>query len=168
MKALFGGLGHDVEQLKDEYPEIQADTLEDVVESGLKWLWERHHVPIIIDDSGLFVNALKGFPGVYSAYVYKTIGYQGVLKLLEGAEDRKAEFRCCAGYVDADGSITTRSGVSAGKIIDEARGTGGFGYDPVFVPEGFDLTFAELELGIKNRISHRGRAFAMLAEAMKE
>jgi XTP/dITP diphosphohydrolase len=168
VKALFGALGHEVEQLKDEYPEIQADTLEEVVEAGLKWLWERHHAPIIIDDSGLFVNALKGFPGVYSAYVYKTIGYQGVLKLLDGVDERGAEFKCCAGYVDANGRITMRSGASAGRIIHEARGTGGFGYDPVFVPEGFDLTFAELDLGIKNRISHRGKAFALLADAMKE
>ena len=168
VQALFGALGHDVEQLRDEYPEIQADTLEEVVEAGLKWLWERHHAPIIIDDSGLFIDALKGFPGVYSAYAFKTIGCAGILKLMEGVENRKAEFRCCAGYVDAKGGIFTRSGATEGRLIHETRGTGGFGYDPIFVPEGTAQTFAEMEMGAKNRISHRGRAFAMLAEAMKE
>ncbi|MBA3045962.1 MAG: XTP/dITP diphosphatase [Candidatus Thermoplasmatota archaeon] len=168
VQALFGALDHEVEQLKDEYPEIQADTLEEVVIAGLEWLWNRHNVPIIIDDSGLFIETLKGFPGVYSAYVFKTLGCRGVLKLLEGDENRTAEFRCCAGYVDANGKIITRSGTSPGRIIHEMRGTGGFGYDPIFVPDGMEKTFAELELDIKNRISHRGMAFAMLAKAMKE
>ncbi|MFO7618644.1 MAG: XTP/dITP diphosphatase [Thermoplasmata archaeon] len=168
VKALFGALGHDVEQLRDEYPEIQADTLEEVVEAGLRWLWERHHVPIIIDDSGLFIDALKGFPGVYSAYVFKTVGCAGILKLMDGESNRKAEFRCCAGYVDANGGIITRSGACGGRLGREMRGSSGFGYDPIFVPEGMEQTFAELELDVKNGISHRGRAFALLADALKE
>jgi len=93
VQAIFGELGHDVQQLKDEYPEVQADTLEEVVEAGLKWLWARHKVPIIIDDSGLFIKSLNGFPGVYSAYVFKTIGCPGVLRLMENQDDRSAEFK---------------------------------------------------------------------------
>jgi XTP/dITP diphosphohydrolase len=168
VQAIFAELGHDVQQLKDEYPEIQADTLEEVVESGLKWLWERHGVPIMIDDSGLFINCLKGFPGVYSAYVYKTLGCPGILRLMENRDDRSAEFRCCAGYVDQDGKITMRSGISKGIIVGEMRGTGGFGYDPIFLPEKEIKTFAELDLARKNIISHRGRAFGMLAQAMHD
>jgi XTP/dITP diphosphohydrolase len=167
VRAIFAGLGHEVEQLEDEYPEVQADTLEEVVEAGLKWLWARHHAPIIIDDSGLFIDSLKGFPGVYSAYVYRTLGCPGILKLLENASDRSAEFRCCAGYIDSSGKITMRSGACRGAIIGEMRGTGGFGYDPVFMPENEIKTFAELDLERKNTISHRGRAFAKLAEAMQ-
>lgn len=168
VQAIFSALAHDVQQLKDEYPEIQADTLEEVVETGLEWLWERHKVPIMIDDSGLFINCLKGFPGVYSAYVYKTLACPGILRLMENQDDRSAEFRCCAGYVDADGKITMRSGVSKGIIVGEMRGSGGFGFDPIFLPDGEIKTFAELDLTRKNVISHRGRAFSMLAKAMQE
>ncbi len=164
--ALFADLGHEVIQLDEDCPEIQADTLEEVVESALKWLWERHHQPIMIDDSGLFIDSLKGFPGVYSAYAYKTLGCQGILRLMEGAGERKAEFRCCAGYVNAQGETIMMSGVSRGAIIRKMRGTGGFGFDPIFMPEGEKKTFAELDLAVKNRLSHRGKAFAMLAEAM--
>ena len=168
VKALFAGMGHEVEQLDDDCPEIQADTLEEVVAAALDWLWERHHVPVMIDDSGLFIDALKGFPGVYSAYALKTLGCPGMLKLMEGIGNRGAEFRCCAGFVDSGGRMTTRSGVSRGSIIGEMRGSDGFGFDPIFMPDGFDQTFAELELRVKNTISHRGRAFESLAEAMKE
>ncbi len=168
VKAIFAGLGHEIEQLEDDCPEIQADTLEEVVEAALKWLWEKHRSPVMIDDSGLFIDSLKGFPGVYSAYALKTLGCQGLLKLMDGMDERGAEFRCCAGYVDAKGDIITRSGIVRGRIIREMRGDGGFGFDPIFAPEGYDMTFAELELGIKNRISHRGRAFTMLADAIQE
>ncbi len=157
-----------MEQLEDDCPEIQADTLEEVVDAALKWLWDRYHVPIIIDDSGLFIDSLKGFPGVYSAYVLKTLGCPGILKLMDGLEDRGAEFRCCAGYVDAEGKIISRSGLSRGVITDAMRGSDGFGFDPIFAPEGHELTFAELDLNVKNGISHRGRAFAMLVDAIRE
>ena len=159
----FKPLGFEVEQLVDEYPEIQADTLKEVVQSGLKWLWERHKVPIIIDDSGLFLESLGGFPGVYSAYVFKTLGCRGILKQMEGLDNRRAEFRCCAGYVNAEGQIITSTGESQGNITHQMRGTGGFGYDPIFMPDEHTQTFAELDMKSKNQVSHRGRAFEALA-----
>ena len=168
VQAKFAPLGFEVEQLKDEYPEIQADTLEEVVQEGLKWLYERHKTPIIIDDSGIFIEALAGFPGVYSAYVFKTLKCEGILKQMEYIDNRRAEFRCCAGYVDADGQISFKTGYSQGYIIYEKRGSGGFGYDPIFVPDEFNQTFAELDMESKNKISHRGRAFEELANALKE
>ena len=168
VQAIFAPLGFDIEQLVDEYPEIQADTLEEVVSEGLKWLWERHKIPIIIDDSGLFIEALAGFPGVYSAYVFKTLGCKGILKQMEDLDNRRAEFRCCAGYVDANGHIILKTGNSQGSIIHEMRGSGGFGYDPIFMPDEYSQTFAELDMESKNKISHRGRAFEELAKALKE
>ena len=168
VQAKFAPLGFEVEQLKDEYPEIQADTLEEVVQEGLKWLWERHKLPIIIDDSGLFIEALGGFPGVYSAYVFKTLGCKGILKQMEDLDNRRAEFRCCAGYVNTNGQIIFKTGDSQGSIIHEKRGSEGFGYDPIFMPDEFSQTFAELDMESKNQISHRGRAFEKLASALKE
>ncbi len=167
VKAKFASLDFEVEQLEDEYPEIQTDTLEDVVAEGLKWLYERHKLPIIIDDSGLFIEALGGFPGVYSAYVFKTLGSDGILKQMEGLENRRAEFRCCAGYIDANGLVIIKTGYSQGYIIHETRGTGGFGYDPIFMPYEHEQTFAELDMETKNTISHRGRAFEALAVELK-
>lgn len=168
VQAKFAPLSFEVEQLADEYPEIQADTLEEVVQNGLKWLYERHKLPIIIDDSGLFIEALAGFPGVYSAYVFKTLGCEGILKQMEYIDNRRAEFRCCAGYVNAQGQIFLKTGNSQGSIIHEKRGSGGFGYDPIFMPDEFSQTFAELDMESKNQISHRGRAFEELASALKE
>lgn len=162
----FSAIGIEVEQLEDEYPEVQAHELEDVVRWGLDWLRERHKTALVIDDSGLFIDDLDGFPGVYSAYVFKTLGCKGVLKLLEGRENRQAEFRCCAGYIDQDGRSVIVTGRVSGRIIGEMRGSGGFGYDPIFVPAGEDSTFAEMSVAEKNALSHRGKAFDRLIQEL--
>ncbi len=167
VREKFAALGIVVEQLVHEYPEIQSDSLESVVEWGLSWLWEKHAKPVMIDDSGLFVDALEGFPGVFSAYAFGSLGCDGIIKLLADANDRAAEFRCCAGFVDEDGSKIVVTGQVRGRIIQEPRGSGGFGYDPIFVPEGHERTFAEMSVGEKNSVSHRGRAFEQLADALK-
>lgn len=155
-----------VEQLNAPYPEIQADTLAEVVESGLNWLWGEHGRPVIIDDSGLFIDSQKGFPGVYSAYVLKTLGCQGIIQLMKGESDTKAHFQCCAGYMNEDGDITIAEGRVDGNLILEMLGDWGFGFDPIFVPAGHDKTFAEMSLSEKNQLSHRARAFEMLAEKL--
>ncbi len=111
---------------------------------------------IFIEDSGLFVEALKGFPGVYSAYVFKTIGYSGILKLLAGVENRRAYFESVVG-LKLKGEVRIFRGRVDGVIAEKARGKGGFGYDPIFIPEGSEKTFAEAP-EIKNRVSHRKRA----------
>ncbi|WP_457742392.1 XTP/dITP diphosphatase [Thermococcus sp.] len=165
-RKYFEPLGIKVYQLRVDYPEIQADTLEDVAEYGARWLAERIDWPFFLDDSGLFVEALNGFPGVYSAYVYKTLGYRGILKLLEGETNRKAYFKSVIAYWD--GELYLFTGRVNGEITTEPRGSGGFGFDPVFKPDGFDKTFAEMTTEEKNRISHRGRAFSAFVEWLKE
>ncbi len=165
-KKYFENLGVKVHQLHFEYPEIQADTLEEVAEYGVRWLAERIDGPFFLDDSGLFIDALKGFPGVYSAYVYKTLGIDGILKLLEGVADRSAYFKSVVAYWDGEPHLFT--GRVDGKITHEMRGSGGFGFDPVFKPTGFEMTFAEMTTEEKNGISHRGRALTSFAEWLKE
>ncbi len=165
-RKYFEPLGVEVYQLRVEYPEIQADTLEEVAEYGVKWLAERIGEPFFLDDSGLFVEALRGFPGVYSAYVYKTLGYRGILKLLEGETNRRAYFKSVIAYWDGELHIFT--GRVDGEITTEPRGSGGFGFDPVFKPDGFAKTFAEMTTEEKNEISHRGRALRAFAEWLKE
>ena len=155
-----------VEQLNAPYPEIQADTLAEVVESGLTWLWGEHGRPVIIDDSGIFIDSQKGFPGVYSAYVHKTLGCRGIIQLMGKESDMKANFQCCAGYMNEDGDITIAEGRVDGTIILEMRGDGGFGYDPIFIPTGHDRAFAEMSLEEKNKLSHRAKAFESLADKL--
>jgi XTP/dITP diphosphohydrolase len=159
-------LDMNVKQVNFGYPEIQADTLEEVAEYGAKWLSERIDGPFFLDDSGLFVEALKGFPGVYSAYAYKTLGIRGILKLLEGVENRRAYFKSIVAYWD--GKVHLFTGKVEGEITMEPHGRGGFGFDPIFKPSGFERTFAEMTTEEKNRISHRGRALAAFAEWLKE
>ena len=150
--------GYELEHVKDAYPEIQADTLEETIVPGLRWLVERHPRPMMIDDSGLFIDSLKGFPGVYSSYVFRTIGCDGILRLMEGQKARGARFECCIGFLAPGQDPYIAKGVARGEIAREKAGTGGFGYDPIFVPEGSNKTYAQIEVGEKNRISHRGRA----------
>lgn len=154
------GIIGDLLQADVGYTEIQADTLEEVVLFGLRELSSRLDSPFIIEDAGLFIEALNGFPGVYSAYVQRTIGNAGVLKLMEGVGNRTAYFRSVVGYAAPGMEPVMFKGELRGVIGFEARGAGGFGYDPIFEVGG--KTLAEMDLEEKNRISHRGRSMRAL------
>ncbi|MDD4245247.1 MAG: RdgB/HAM1 family non-canonical purine NTP pyrophosphatase [Candidatus Methanomethylophilaceae archaeon] len=156
----FTGLGIEFEHVRISYEEPQVSSLEEVVEAGIRELRAKGLSDFLIDDSGMFVDNLKGFPGVYSSYIQKTIGNDGVLKLMEGVSDRSAHFRCCIGCYVRDETIIV-TGVSPGSILYEPIGKGGFGYDPIFSPDG-KRSFAEMPLEEKNGISHRGRAIELL------
>lgn len=129
----------------------------------------------LADDSGLVVEALNGQPGVYSARLSGPHGddesnNHKLLQMMEDlAEDtRGARFACVIAIATPEGKIATVEGICPGSIIREPRGRGGFGYDPLFVPEGFSLTFAELTPAEKNRISHRARALAKARPLIEE
>lgn len=156
----LGKLGIETVHEKIEYDEVQSDSLEDVVRKGMEELRSKGISDFIIDDTGLFIDSLKGFPGVWSAYVQKTIGNPGILKLMEDSEDRGAEFRTCIGC-DIKGETIIVTGVCRGEITERPRGTDGFDYDPIFTADG-KRTFAELGLSEKNGISHRGNAVRSL------
>ncbi len=162
----LGELGIEVFHGKVPYDEIQADTLEEVVERGMEELREKEG-SFIIDDSGLFIDRFYGFPGVYSSYALKTLGNEGVLRLMAGEERRSARFECCIGCKIPGREPFMISGECRGAITKEARGERGFGFDPIFSADG-ERTFAELDLEEKNSLSHRGRAIAMLAERLAE
>ena len=165
-RRAFADFGMEMEHAHIPYDEIQTSELEEVVRAGMKELRAQGLRDFIIDDSGMFVDALKGFPGVYSAYVQKTISNPGILTLMEGVEDRGAVFKCCIGC-DIDGETFIVTGECRGTILEEARGDGGFGYDPIFSPDG-RRSFAEITTEEKNTMSHRGNAFRLLREALIE
>ena len=150
--------------------EIQSDSLNDIAESSAVDAFGRCHLPLIVEDAGLFVDALKGFPGPYAAYVYQTVGNAGLLKLLEGIEDRKATFRSAIVYYDGIGVPVCFDGEAAGEITCEERvghGKSGFGFDPIFQPDGSTKTFAEMGLEEKNGFSHRANAIHKFAKWYK-
>lgn len=123
----------------------------------------------LADDSGLEVTALGNAPGVYSArYAGEPCDHANnnakLLRELEGKADRSARFRCVAALSDPEGRVETVSGSCPGHILEALRGVDGFGYDPLFVPDGATLTFAEMGEEEKNKVSHRGRAMRLAQE----
>lgn len=145
--------------------EIQSDSLEDIVSNALTNICSGSVSDyFVVEDDGLFINALNGFPGPYSSYVYKTIGLKGVLKLMDGVDDRSAYFKSVVGLCGPKGVTKLFIGVVEGFIANEPRGSEGFGFDPIFIPQGYKETFAELGINVKNKLSHRARAFRALGE----
>jgi len=140
------------------YPEIQANTIEEVATYGLEDIKKRFQGTFILEDAGLFIKTFRGFPGVYSKFVHSTIGCAGILKLMKNQKDRTAIFRSVYGYSEPDVDPIFFVGECCGKISTAQRGTNGFGYDPIFIPENKNLTFAELNTEDKNLLSHRGKA----------
>ena len=134
-------------------------------------VFEKFNIPVIADDSGLVVEQLNGEPGIYSARYAgdqaddKTNNIKLLEKLKKYPEPHKAKFVCAAVYFDGKETITAR-GEFTGRIIDEERGNNGFGYDPLFMPDSYSITSAELEPEVKNRISHRFNAFVKLKEVL--
>ena len=161
----FDGLGIEMVHVRMTYDEVQTSELEEVVEKGMGELKKKGLSGFIIDDSGLFINALGGFPGVWSAYVQKTIGNDGILKLMNGVADRSAVFKCCIGC-NISGKDIIVTGACDGVILTEGKGTEGFGYDPIFSHDGI-RSFAELPLDEKNTLSHRGNAVSLLIGRLK-
>jgi XTP/dITP diphosphohydrolase len=154
------GIYGDLEQKDIGYTEIQADTLEEVAIFGIGEVMAKLRGPAMLEDAGLFIEALQGFPGVYSAYVQKTIGNGGILRLMEGVEDRRAFFKSVVVYAEPGLEPQMFTGIVRGQIGYEARGTLGFGYDPIFYVDNRSL--GELELAEKNRISHRAASMRAL------
>jgi XTP/dITP diphosphohydrolase len=176
-------LTEDVEQINYDYTEIQSDDLAEIAVAGAKEAFEETggDDPVVVDDAGLFVDALGGFPGPYSAYVEDTVGVERVWNLVEmvsseantseqasGDEprdaNRRARFRCVVACYDGE-TAETFDGAVPGRVV-APRGDGGFGYDPIFEHEG--ETMAEMSTERKNAISHRGRALAKFANWLAE
>ncbi|MGC8934034.1 MAG: XTP/dITP diphosphatase [Thermoproteota archaeon] len=162
-QKLLKDFGIELEQVDLDITEPQSDSLEEVVRKCAEDALKIVKGNFIIDDSGLFIKSLNGFPGVYSSYVYRTIGYEGILKLLSGSTDRSAYFMTALAYGEPGGELKIFSGRVDGVITTEARGKSGFGFDPVFKPLGSNLTFAEMSIEEKNKYSHRAKALKAFA-----
>ena len=182
------GSGYEVVSLKEigcdvDIPET-GNTLEENALQKAQYIYDHYHVSCFADDTGLEVEALDGAPGVHSARYAEGTDHDSeanmakLIRELDGKENRQARFRTVICYIETQDvcpcgctsikKIHQFDGIVNGHIATEKHGTEGFGYDPIFVPEGYDKSFAELGEEIKNSISHRARAVAKLAEYLKK
>lgn len=161
IREVLSPFGLRVRWVRRDLPEPQASTLEEVVRAKLAAVRDLRG-DVLVEDSGLFIPSLQGFPGVYSAHFLETWGFGPMFELLR-TRPRKAYFQTVAGL--RRGTRTwTFTGEVHGSIAPRARGKGGFGYDPIFVPQGWTRTFAQVPPDAKNAISHRARAARKVGE----
>lgn len=164
LKLLAASYGLELTPVEVPKIEVQSDDLEFIALYAALTASTYFNKSLMVEDSGLFVKALNGFPGSMSSYVYRKLGVSGILKLMEGVECREAYFKSVIAYSDPVYGVRVFSGVVYGDISHSARGSGGFGFDPIFIPRGHVKTFAEMSVEEKNRLSHRGSAFREFAE----
>ena len=167
-RSILSPMGFAVAMLRVKGDEIQSESLREIAQKSVENAFRQNKLPIFVEDAGLYIDALDGFPGPYAAYVYKTIHNGGVLKLMQDARERHATFKSVIAYIDetlpepqvfmgeAEGEIT----VNERKTKENAA----FGFDPIFQPTGSSKTFAEMTVGEKNDFSHRAKAIQKFVE----
>ncbi len=157
---------------KMKYIEVQADTIDLVAMASATQIASYMSKPFVIEDSGISIDVLSGFPGPYSSFVFQTIGNQGILDLMRDKERRSASFRSV--FILFDGiEFHKFTGESQGVLETTQKGDMGFGYDPIFVPycrDGTlcDKTYAQLPIELKNELSHRGKSLEKLIEYLSK
>jgi XTP/dITP diphosphohydrolase len=156
----FGGL-LDVCHVPLDIPELRSDDVAEISKQKAQYAFDHLHTPLIVDDTSFSIDALNGFPGPYAAYVLNSIGNEGILKIMQDVKNRNAHFTTVIAFADDQG-VRHFPGTIHGRIITVPRGSGGFGYDPIFEVEG--RTLAELPLSEKNKISHRALALTAFRE----
>ena len=156
--------------ISEEIPETHETIEENAIEKA-EYIYNKYSIACFADDTGLEIKALNGEPGVYSArYAGEHCSFMDnvnkVLRNMQGKENRKACFRTIVAFVSEKGTFTYEGKVD-GEITNEPRGKDGFGYDPIFLPEESGLTFAEMSMDDKNKISHRARAMRNFVDNIK-
>ena len=151
-----------IEYKKTELKEIQSDSLVEVAEDKVQQAFKIYQNEVFVEDDGLFIEALSGFPGVYSSYINRTIGNVGIIDLLVNKINRNASFKSIIAFYDGQ-KIKSFTGEIKGKISFDLT-KGGWGFDPIFVPDNSKVTFGQMDLEMKNKISHRKAALDKFVE----
>ena len=154
-ERILANLGMQINLFKTTLEEIQSNNLNDIAEKKAINAYDLIQKPVIIEDDGLFINTLNGFPGPYSSYVYDTIGNKGIMDLLENSKVRDAKFVSIIAYCDSDCDVKLFESSIPGKISSIIE-KGGWGYDPIFIPDGESKTYANVS--DKDKFSHRSAA----------
>lgn len=139
-RQILEPIGYEVDNIKMETPELQLDDVSDVAKASAKWACKELNRPVLKNDTGLYVESLKGFPGPYTHYVDDTLGYEGLLKLLENVDNRKAYFKESLAYCIPGEEPVVFEGITKGTISKEKMGTYGWSWDFVFIPDGEEKT----------------------------
>ena len=164
-RAILAPFGISVEAYDGKGVEIQADTTGEVACYASRGAAEAAGRAVLVEDAGLYVESLNGFPGPYSAYAFKTIGVAGIIALLRPSPRRRAaKFVSSLAYCEPLGEPVLFEGSALGAIATKPRGTKGFGFDPIFVPRGGRKTFGELTVGEKSAVSHRADSMKKFAK----
>lgn len=150
--------GIEVEQIDIDIPEMRYEGVAEVAKEKARWASQKTGKTIVAEDTGLYISALKGFPGACAKFVFYTIGLDGIMRLLAGKKDRRAEFRTAIGLAEPKEDVKVFVGKVKGKIAESVR-CEGYGYDPVFIPDGRTKTYAE-DYDAKGAISHRAKALS--------
>jgi XTP/dITP diphosphohydrolase len=165
-RALLSGIELDAKKL--EIDEIQSLDLEEIARKKARAAYEQLRSPVIVDDTGFYLDAWKGLPGPFFKFFEDAFGIEAPIRLLHGHEDRGATARSCIAYCDGQTEFVV-SGEVRGTIARELRGPeGAFGFDYCFIPEGHEQTFAEMGLESKEKISHRGNALRAFVKKLKD
>jgi len=151
-----------VRRVESAKVEIQSDDIVEIASFASEELSRRHSGVVAVEDSGLFVDSLKGFPGPFSSYAYQAIGPNGILRLLGTSSRRKARLRAAVAVSRSGHTLKIFTGEVRGRIAHSKRGDNGFGFDPIFIPTGSLRTFGEMSVEEKNKQSHRRKAFRQL------
>ena len=163
--------GYEILSQNVQFVEIQAKDLATVahnkIEQFAKYLGAECE-GVMVEDAGFFIDEHPGFPGVYSAHILESLGLEGILRLMHGRKNRGAEFRATI-VLQIESEKIVAQGWCRGRISEEIRGKGGFGYDPLFIPDDGDgRTFAEMTLDEKKVLSHRGNAMEQLVTLLED
>jgi XTP/dITP diphosphohydrolase len=154
-------LGMEIEAVEVDLPEIQALDLLEVLREKAEAAWNALHRPLVVEDAGLELLALNGFPGPLVKWMLEAVGAEGIAKTAHALGDSRAVARCALLYRDAERTVIA-DGSTSGTLVLPGRGEHGFGWDPVFLSDGETRTFAELVGKEKDAVSHRGKAWREL------
>ena len=161
-EKILAEFGIKLEFFQTDLVEIQSDSLPEIALKKVLDAYDKCKKPVIVEDDGLFINSLSGFPGPFSSYVFKTIGNNGILKLI--GSNRTAQFRAVIAFCDSSNEPTLFESSVTGTISKNIQ-DGGWGYDPIFIPEKQNKTYAEL--ADKNKLSHRYQSLKKFADWFK-
>jgi|TARA_B100001971_G_C18006782_1_gene440247 XTP/dITP diphosphohydrolase len=156
-----------VNHIEMEYRELRSDNPEEIAKEAAKMLAEELKKPVVVEDSGLFIEALNDFPGTCSSYIHKRIGLKGILKLMGNIDDRTCCYRSAVSYCEPDKVPVSFLGEEKGTVAKEIKGNCGFGHDPIFIPEGSTKTYGETE-NCENLKRFRKIAVEKLKEYLKK
>ncbi len=156
-------LGRNIKGLDLDVKEIQSIDVKDIIEDKAAVAYKKVNEPVIVEDTGLYVKSMSGFPGALVKWVLKSVGNDGMCKMIDGYADRSAYAETSVCYYDGR-DFRIFNGRIDGVIAEKPRGSTGFGWDPIFQPIGYSLTFAEMSSDEKNKISMRKLAFTSLRE----